>query len=78
MRLLIFLLDPSLRAAFRLESLLWFSLNFPLLDAGGGSHTIALLLALFLWYSGAWTMYVLPKPTAVTMPVAAVPSSQKP
>lgn len=38
-RLLLFILGPGPRAAFRLESLLWFSLNFPLLDAGGGSHS---------------------------------------
>lgn len=59
MRLLLFILGPSLKAAFRLESLLLFSFNFPLLDAGGGSHTIASLFALFLCYSGAWTTYVL-------------------
>ena len=54
-RLLLFILGLSLRAAFRLESLLWFSLNFLLLDPRGGSHTAALLFALFLWYPGAWT-----------------------
>lgn len=59
MRCYLFILGPSLRAAFRLESLLCFSLNFPLLDAGGGSHAVALLFVLFLRYSGAWTMYML-------------------
>lgn len=58
-RLLLFALGPSLRAAFRWESLLWFSLNSPLPGAGEGDRAAAFLFALFLRSSGAWAASVL-------------------